>query len=74
MPPRRPKVQATPRTYTKVVTPAPPPREWESFPGGKVGWSWTSRDWEAVPDDGRDKQGGFTSRTSAVEYLTNNRT
>lgn len=50
------------------------PREWEVFPGGKVGWSYESRDWLAVPDDGREPRGNFVARMDAVSYLTNNGT
>ena len=50
------------------------PREWEEFEGGKVGWSYESRDWLAIPDDGRDPRGNFVARKDAVSYLTNNRT
>lgn len=81
MPPRKPKATRELAFGSKVVpvtpramTPAARPREWETFPGGKVGWSWESRDWVSIPDDGREPRGNFTSRVDAVEYLTNNRT
>lgn len=56
---------AAPRFVTLVSR----PREWEPFPGGRVGWSWESRDWLAEPNDGRPQQGNFTARQDAVAYL-----
>ena len=60
----------------KRVTPQPArrtiPREWEDWPGGRIGWSWETREYLAVPSSGRDPKGGFTSRKDAVEYLSQN--
>ena len=49
--------------------PKPAKREWESFPGGRVGWSWESRDWLSEPSDGRPAKSGFVGRGEAVSYL-----
>lgn len=49
--------------------PKPVAREWESFPGGRVGWSWESRDWLSEPSDGRPAKAGFASRGEAVSFL-----
>ena len=77
--PRKPRITRAATFGSKPVpaalapkTPPARPREWEAFPGGKVGWSYESRDWLAIPDDGRDPRGGFSSRADAVKYLTNN--
>lgn len=74
---RRRPVAARAPVFGSVAVPATPrpvaltarPREWESFPGGRVGWSWESRDWLAEPNDGRPSQGNFTGRQDAVAYL-----
>lgn len=73
---RRRLVAARPLVFGSTPVPAaarpvvatPRPREWASFPGGRVGWSWESRDWLAVPDDGRPPR-EFTGRPDAVAYL-----
>ena len=76
--PRKPKATRA-AAFGSALVPAPAakqfqpkPREWEDFPGGKVGWSYESRDWLSIPDDGRDPRGNFSSRADAVKYLTNN--
>lgn len=49
--------------------PKPIVREWDTYPGGRIGWSWESRDWLSEPSDGRPAKAGFACRGEAISYL-----